>query len=623
MLERQWQANADQQILSGRGVTREFISLGDITGFFRRYMLSIAACFVVGLAGAAFYIATTDPIYTARTQILIEPKISQLLQSQAAEVNLSLDTAQVESQIAVMQSEKIAMMAIKQLKLQDDPVFNQPRSPSFAQRLRKLEAVAVSFFALQDQPWYLSLRDTLGKHFNMDAGKTVELSDFERSRRTMTNFRDSLDVRRVGVSYVIDISLSARNAQMAADIANATADAFVREQLENKAAAAREGSAWLERRIRELRGQMNAATQLAQEFRAKHDYRVGRELDGRNGQAVREGADAPTLEELEVTADTYRKMYESFLAAFNSSVSQWSYPVADARVITPATRPLDASQPRPKVVLAFGALAGGVLGLGLGFARHTQDRTFRSTRQIQERLGLECVGELPPVSGKRGFARFDEVAKSPRSKFTESLRRVMTAISLADVAQPIRRLGVTSALPGEGKSSCASNLATLYSMTGLRTLVIDADVSHSAVTTRLLSSAVGGGANIDRSLESIGQLIKPARTGGFDVLPSSVAESTRLLSLKNMQAVLPDLERYDMIIVDLPPLTSGAEKLAISSQLDGVLLVVEWGRTPVDLVLELSRSLQANKAPIVGVLMTKARGPSVRRFLRYESRPAF
>ena len=117
-------------------------------------------------------------------------------------------------------------------------------------------------------------------------------------------------------------------------------------------------------------------------------------------------------------------------------------------------------------------------GIGVAFLRHTLDRSVRSPRQVREDLGLECIGELPAVSGRRGgFARLDEVARSPQSRFSESLRSVKTAISLADSGHPIRSIGVTSALPGEGKSLCASNLAMLYVRYGMRTLVIDATPS--------------------------------------------------------------------------------------------------------------------------------------------------
>ncbi len=612
IIARQWRQAGDQQPQAAP--QRDYLSLKDMLALLKQHLATIAAFLALGLLGAWFYIATTDPIYTATTQILIEPKLSQLAQQQVNEVNLSLDTAQIESQIAVMQSEKIASMVIAQLKLREDKKFNQSSSPTLAERLARLRASAAAALGLEGGTWFQSVRGFFGSAEPVEPAHHP-LKEFEQGRRTMRIFNDGLDVRRVGVSYAIDMSFSSNDPDLAAKVANSAADAFVREQVETKAAAAREGGAWLERRLRELRTQMNNATQVAQEFRSRHDYRVARPAEEAAGEARPKQADGPTLEELEVTADTYRKIYESFLQAYTSSVSQQSYPVADARVITLATRPLLASHPRPKLVIAFGVLAGIVAGVGFAFLRHTLDRTVRSPHQIREDLGLECIGELPVVGGRRGgFARLDEVVRSPQSRFSDSMRSVKTAISLADTAHPIRCIGVTSALPGEGKSLCASNLAMLYVRYGLRTLVIDADTYHSA-----LSEGFGAGPDAERKSDrsnSIKKHIKFVTTFGFDLLPSAVVDSRGLLSAKNMEALLPELGDYDMIVVDLPPLTSGADRLSIGTLLDGVIMVVEWGKTPAGLVAELARALQAGKASIIGVLLTKVRIMSTPRYRR-------
>lgn len=594
----QWLSSSDRQDT----VDREFISLSDITGFLRLYARSIAGCLAAGVLAAGFYVVTTDRVYTASTQILIEPKISQLLQQQAGEVNLSLDTAQVESQIAVMKSEKIAMMVINELKLLDDAKFNAPRSQTLTGRLQNLttavnEILSIGKAGTADAP-ETAVEAPLSA--NTD-GATSEAEVFERNRQTMWIFQSGLDVRRLGVSYAIEISFRSPDAEMAAKIANATANALVREQLETKAAAAREGGKWLEKRLGELRTQMNNATQIAQEFRSRHDYSVARQQVSGDGTVDEEvEPDAPTLEELEVAADTYRKMYESFLHAYTSSVSQQSYPVADARVITAASRPLSASHPRRKLVMAFGALFGLMAGVGLALVRNTLDRTVRSPRQIREEFGLECIGELPP----HDKLFHEEVAKRPQSRFSECLRRAMAAINLADTSHPVRILGVTAALPWDGKSSCASNLATLYSMHGFKTLLIDADVINSVVTDRLSPPPV----EQDKPVTLTGDITKqiiPTAGGWFDLLPVTAFASKDLLTVRKMQMLLPKLKNYEMIIVDLPTLAAGSEKLAVSSLFDGVVLAAAWRKTPAEALNELVRVLHSLKASLIGVLLTQ------------------
>ncbi|MEF2554549.1 GNVR domain-containing protein [Aurantimonas sp. A2-1-M11] len=631
MLDGQWSSIPAGRSLTSAVSGREIIDFRDFMAFFRLYSVSIVLSVVIGLGFAAFYLATTDPTFTARTQILIDPRIPQLLQQQPADVNLSLDTAQIESQIAVLQSEKIAMIVIDELKLVEDPVFNYARTPTMRDRVERLAAVIVDTFGLPetggfDSPAFPAIGNWLSR---WTATVATELPEFERYRLTMETFQNGLGVRRVGVSYAIEISFQSKDPEQSAKTANAVADAYVSEQLETRATAAREGSAWLESRLGELRTQMNLATQIAQEFRARHDYRVGRQLgavlaDGRvvSDENAGESSDGPTLEELEVTADTYRKMYESFLQAFTSSANQQLYPVADARVITPASRPLEASHPRSNLVHLLGAVAGLMAGVAFAFVRSTFDGTVRSRRQLEDRLDINCLGELPPARRLCGFGRFDEIAKHPGSDFSESLRRVKAAISLADPA-PIRVIGVTSVWPGDGKSSVASNLAISHAMWGTKTLLIDADARHSALTKAVLRPRRDQrSADFRSELDPIRRHIRFSKALCLDVLPKHAWGRGRMITPAQMESALKALNSYEIIIVDLPPLASGFDELAISTALDGVVIVAEWGKTPESLITELVRVLRSTKTELVGIVLTKVRSQSARRHLRRGSRVA-
>lgn len=606
MLKRKWAGDAETQGYSEPDLQGEFISLPDIAAFIRRYAISVAVAVAVGIAVAAAYVATTDPIYSARTRVLIQPKLPQLLQqTQPAEVNLSLDTAQIESQIAVLQSEKIATMVIDELGLRDDRSFNRPTSRPLGERMSIL---------------WGELKAALGLSALLPAATPeweeppVPPTEFERERRTMDIFQRGLSVYRVGVSYAVEISFSSRNAELAAKIANSTADAFVREQLETRNAAATDGLNWLEVRIDQLRAQMNTATQAVQAFRVKHDYRV----EDAGGAAAEPEPEGPTLEELEVTAETYRKMYESFLQAFTSSVNQEPYLVADTRVITSATRPLGPSQPRRKLILAFGAVAGLTLGLGLAFARHLMDGSIRSARQVREELGTECLGELPSVLGRRGgFGRLDEVCRAPGSTYAHAIKAVQTAILMADLDRPVRLIGITSASPGEGKSTLASNVAARWAASGVRTLVIDADTDNRALSKAFLPDEPGtpmreGGGLI----EQMRRRIAFVPDLGFDLLPAAFVEAQGLTDPKTIQALLGGLDSYEFVVVDLPPLTAGADWLPAASQLDGVVVAVHAARTPSDFVHELVRALHVVKASVLGVVLTRVHNPSIQRLRR-------
>jgi uncharacterized protein involved in exopolysaccharide biosynthesis len=204
----------------------------------------------------------------------------------------------------------------------------------------------------------------------------------------------------VGLSYVLEISYTSDDPVRAARFANATADAYVEDQLAARAQAARQGSQWLEERIEEIRNQVNAAALRVQEFKARRDYRIlGRGNTGGGQQQVTGGAggtggdtvdkpDPPerrTLEELEATAQTYKKLYESYLQAYTESVQRQSYPATNARVITRASPPTSRSSPRTMRLLLLAAIVGGMAGLGVALLRRAV-------------IGLVHIARSAPVS---------------------------------------------------------------------------------------------------------------------------------------------------------------------------------------------------------------------------------
>jgi capsular exopolysaccharide synthesis family protein len=273
-----------------------------------------------------------------------------------------------------------------------------------------------------------------------------------------------------------------------------------------------------------------------------------------------------------------------------------------------------------KLILMFGGLTGFLGGLGIAFARNTLDRSVRSTRQVRDDLGLECLGELPRIKNSRGaLGCLVQAYKMPFSAFSERLRSVKIAIGLANPAEAIRCIGITSASSGEGKSTLASNLAIVWSLSGSRTLLIDADVLSSALTRNFAPEAKAG---IIESLVAQGaaarEQIVTIAYGHFDLLPivpERTLNSGDVLGSPKMRQLLKDLSLvYETIIVDLPPLTAMVDGLAVSPLLDGVIVVAEWGETPLELLSDALCSLQAAKASVIGVVLTKVGARSKARY---------
>lgn len=318
------------------------LTLRELVGFLRTYWISIALCAVLPVVGAVAYIYVTPRIYTARVQMLLDPKTPQPLAESTDLSTRSLDSPYVESQIAVLRSEKIALTVIDKVGLLRD-------------------------------------KELLGDLAVDEANATTsDPAHFSRARIALGQLHRNLDVRRSGISYAIDISYSSRDPARAAEVANTVAFEFLADQVSTRAEAVRLGSNWLEERIEQLRKQMNEAALRVQQFRVKRDYRIHRDGTGpgtRTPAAEPNAANAAqpeageTLDELESTAQTYRRIYESYLQSYTESVQRQSLPMTNARIITPATPPLSPSAPKKSLILAFALLVGLILGVGQALLR--------------------------------------------------------------------------------------------------------------------------------------------------------------------------------------------------------------------------------------------------------------
>jgi len=699
---------------------REFFSLAEIVGLLRRYVWTILGCLAVALALAIAYLVTAPPVYTARAQLLIDPQSSEVLRQQTGQTDNSLDTAAVESQIAVLRSEKIATAVLNDLGSSNE----QAPKPSF--RFSPGRVIALLRSLVQDG----------GKPAPADP----DVAARERRQQAINAFEASLDVRRIGLSYAIDISFSAHDPAAAARAANATADAYIRDQVEARAQAARAGGAWLESRITQLRNQMDAAGRAVQEFKASHnlvdigdrgllsdqqlaqfntelitaraktadakarldrinailkldipdagvvemlanqtvislraryldaasklteaearygkgeppvvnlqremaadlkgihaelqrigatyqsDYEVAKEreatltrgLDKLIATAAESKRSGITAAQLETTAQTYRKIYESFLQAYTESVQRQSFPVSDARVITQASTPTQKSSPRTGLILAFAVLLGTVAGVGIAILRQGLDRSIRTASQVRDEVGLACLGLLPTIvsSGGRRWLRrhavvgepFEEVLNRPYSSFSESLKTVKASVSIIGDTTALGCLGVTSALHGEGKSTVAVNLARLLAGSGVKTLLIDADIRTAQASAALAPKAKAGLLEAIAGVRPVRNLI--THDLGLDVLPMvRTAETTSagdLLASRSARTLLEDLRQsYEAIVVDMPP---AMDALALAPAMNAVLMVAEWGKTPNNVMMETLHALRTVQAHLLGAVITK------------------
>ena len=348
------------------------------------------------------------------------------------------------------------------------------------------------------------------------------------------------------------------------------------------------------------------------------------------GEVRRATTDLTTLAQYEVLKkeaqadrDLYDALYAKVKEAGISAASKSSniHIVNQARILDHPTRP------RRSLNVLAGALFGVVGGIGLAFAKDRMQDRIHSAEDVPEWPNFPPVAVVPaidkaaankaklPGNGTRGWL-LDEfgqglpdcyVLQRPGSPEAEAVHGLRTMLILADPKRPPRVLVVTSPLPGEGKSTLASNLAITLAKNG-KTCLVDADMRKPAIATTFHLHANLGLEDVLKGSATLDQVAcRSKAVENLTVIPAvhPTISAIQLLSDGRMKAVIARLrERFEFVVIDTPPILPYADGLALSTQADGVILVGRAGQTPRGAITRSMQLLETiRSAPIRTVVL--------------------
>jgi capsular exopolysaccharide synthesis family protein len=312
------------------------------------------------------------------------------------------------------------------------------------------------------------------------------------------------------------------------------------------------------------------------------------------------------LAELVREAQANKALYEDFLNRFKQTSVQQDIQQADARLVATATPPGGPSYPNTSLYTSVALALSVFFGIFVAFFLELLDNGFRTSDQLEKTLGLSTLGMVPAIG--IGRKAQEVVVAEPVSLYSEAIRSVRTALRYSDVDNPPKIVLVTSSLPSEGKTVFATSLARSVARSGGRSLLIDCDLRRPGVTKLLGAAASLGLTDLFDGTATIDSIIQIDETSGMHFIPakSGTANPQDLLGSQHMRLLLEQVRsRYDLVVLDSPPILVVSDGLILSHSADTTMYIVRWEKTPRHVVAGAIKMMRANGGHLAGAVLSR------------------
>jgi polysaccharide biosynthesis transport protein len=410
----------------------------------------------------------------------------------------------------------------------------------------------------------------------------------------------------------------------------------------------------LQSEIKDIQGDIQKEKQniidtLDSEYRqaVARETMLGKELDIQKRDVNEMSGKMVEYNILKREAEANKVLYDGLLTKLREAGVSAGLHSSNIRIVDPAMVPSYPSRPAKARNVALAFVIGLVGGIGLALMREYMDNTVKTPDDIEKLARLPSLAVVPqfeatsngngasgrqkllPGSSSNGHEkRMELVAQHlPKSQMSEAFRALRTSLLLSRADHPPQVILVTSALPREGKTTAAANLAVTLAQLGDKTIVVDADLRKPGVGRLLnmtggnypgLSSYLAGASSLDAVVVPHPTVPNLAAipTGPLPPNPADLLSSHRLA-----EAIVELRKRFKFIVIDSPPVMAATDAVILSVQTDGVLLVVRSGETPKEAFTRTRDLLVSVKCNILGVVLNAVDSSSPDYYYSYRYYP--
>jgi capsular exopolysaccharide synthesis family protein len=276
-----------------------------------------------------------------------------------------------------------------------------------------------------------------------------------------------------------------------------------------------------------------------------------------------------------------------------------------AQVVESASLPTVPVTPRPAINTGLGILLGLLAGCAAAAVRHRLDTSVKSVDDVLEVTGSPNLGNIAhDASIPEHPLTVHEHPNSPRS---EAFRKIRTNLQFIDVDRPRKTIVITSSMPEEGKTTTLCNLAIALAQAGRKVVVVETDLRRPRAADYLGLEGAVGVTSVLAGRVSLDSAVQPWGSDMFDVLSSGPIppNPSELLASRQMSNLLAELSnRYDIVLLDAPPLLPVTDAAILGAECDGALLIVRHGRTTRNQLKSAVSALESASVRVLGTVLS-------------------